>query len=82
METIILVVIALLIYDFVKFTVNFIGEIITAKQWTPRMENPPPPPKRKSFKERLSEYQALANHHGYQPTDKVDTSNPPKETGT
>ena len=39
-------------------------------------------PIRKSFKERLEEKQALANHHGYQPTDKVDTSNPPKETGT
>ena len=42
----------------------------------------PKPPPRKSFKERLEEKQSLANHHGHQPTDKVDTSNPPKETGT
>ena len=59
------------------------------KQWDRKMENPPPPPDRKSFKERLSEKQKedisiLRNYvnYGYQPTNKVDTSNPPKETGT
>ena len=41
--------------------------------------NRPTPLNRKSFKERLEEKQALANHHGYQPTDKMDTSNPPKQ---
>lgn len=35
-----------------------------------RWNNPPPPPSRKSI------------NYGYQPTNKVDTSNPPKETGT
>ena len=41
---------------------------LMAKRWTPRMKNPPPPP---------------ARHHGlYQPDNKVDTSNPTKETGT
>ena len=67
------------------------------KQWDRKMENPPPPPPRKSFKERIREKQRdyenkvdeivkdNANRreiHGYQPTNKVDTSNPPKETGT
>ena len=42
----------------------------------PRWKNPPTPPKR-------SEQWVLAKHHGlYQPDNKVDTSNPPKETGT
>ncbi len=43
-----------------------------------------PPKKRKSFKERLAEKQSeSAKHHGlHQPINKVDTSNPPKETGT
>lgn len=52
------------------------------KSGVPRMDNPPLPPNRKSFKERLSHKSLLANHHGYQPTEKMDTSNPPTETGT
>lgn len=32
---------------------------------------------------QVREQWILAKHHGlYQPTNKVDTSNPPKETGT
>ena len=38
------------------------------KPGLPKYKNPPPPPAR--------------HHRLYQPTDKVDTSNPPKETGT
>lgn len=48
------------------------------KQWDRKMKNPPPPPPRKAKEEWL-----YAKHHGlYQPTNEVDTSNPPKETGT
>ena len=85
METIIYIIIALLIYDIIKFTLSFVGEIIfSTKHWNRRMDNPPPPPPRKSFKERLAEKQSQsAKHHRlYQPDNKVDTSNPPKETGT
>jgi len=43
------------------------------KQWDRKMKNPPPPPKR-------SQQWVLAKHHGlYQPDNKVDTSNPPKD---
>lgn len=42
---------------------------IPTKQWDMRMDNPPPPPRR-------------SVNYGYQPTNEVDTSNPPKETGT
>lgn len=55
-------------------------KVKVAKRGVPRMDTPPPPPK--SFKERLSEKSLRANHHGYQPIDKLDTSNPPTETGT
>ena len=70
-------------------SIALLASYIPTKQWDRKMENPPPPPDRKSFKERLSEKQKedisiLRNYvnYGYQPTNKVDTSNPPKETGT
>ena len=43
------------------------------RHWTSKMNNPPAPPK--SFKERLEAKQRYAGH---QPTDKLDTNNPPK----
>jgi len=76
METILNVILALAFYDLLKGGLRLFLEL-KPKQWTRKMDNPPPPPPRKSFKERLAEKQGL-----YQPTDKVDTSNPPKATGT
>lgn len=81
METIISVLIALVIYDVVKWVIDLVWDIMASKPGLPN--NRPTPLNRKSFKERLEEKQnAYANHHGHQPTNKVDTSNPPKETGT
>ena len=82
METVGYAILALVIYDVVKWVIDLVWDIMTSKPGIPRYENPPPPPPRKSFKERLEEKQALANHHGHQPTDKFKASNPPKETGT
>lgn len=76
MGLIIKMLIALALYDILGWGLVFILSLFPYKQWDRRMKNPPPPPKR-------SEQWIYAKHHGlYQPIDKVDTSNPPKETGT
>lgn len=68
-----LIVVGYVIYRAVEVIGSEIHDAIFSKKepWSYKMENPPSPPK--SFKERLAERQGL-----YQPTDKVDTSNPPK----
>lgn len=53
----------------VYFSVRLLMTFIPTKQWDRKMKNPPPPPRKPI-------------NYGYQPTNKVDTSNPPKETGT
>lgn len=77
MELIIKMIIALVLYDILGWGLVLFLSLLSWKRWNPKMDNPPPPPPRKSFKERLAEKQGL-----YQPTDKANTSNPPKETGT
>ncbi len=62
MKTICFVIIALIAYDIIKWTVRTL--------FTPSSK---PDKKHKSFKEQLKEKQGI-----YQPTDKLDTSNPPK----
>ena len=76
MELIIKMIIALALYDALGWVLVLILGIIFKDTELPKKP-------RKSFKERLEEKQnEYANHHGHQPTDKFDTSNPPKETGT
>ena len=73
-----IILIAIGTYTVLKNIVIFLGSIFGIIGH-PRLlghRNPPPPPRVRFHGTRLR-YPS-----GYQPTNKVDTSNPPKETGT
>ncbi len=85
MELIVKMIIALIVYDILGWGLVL---LLPWKRWDRKMENPPTPPLRKSFKEKLAEkesgYEYLKKQKTKEYNDKVDeiANNPPKETGT